>query len=121
MADAREGPHPDAQKSGVRIGSIVDAVGWFILEQADEDDDRPGTWRREPIAVWALMLDGASSFVTGLSAAGRDVVELCPHPARYVHASAFPSCTCRFPTVLSADGFCATCAGTVNRQRALSA
>lgn len=103
--------------AGVRIRGIVDATGWWLLSQPDADDldeEHPGTWRREPVAAWALVDDGkAAPFVAGLSAAGLDVVELAPHPARYVHEASFPACACPRPLVLTADAFCATCAGTL--------
>lgn len=105
MSEVREASHRGAM-DGVRIMSIVDAAGWWLLVKDDED-----AWRREPLAAWALVDDGGRPFVTGLSADGLDVVELCDHPARYVHESTFPACMCARSKVVSVDGFCEACAG----------
>lgn len=96
---------------GIRIVSVVAAAGWWVLSKDDED-----VWRREPLAAWGLIDDGRGvPFVVGLSADGLDVVELCDHPARYVHESTFPACSCARSKVSTINGFCSTCAGVSRR------
>ncbi len=112
MSELREAPHLSVV-AGVRIRAIVDATGWWVLSRVD-DEDGDG-WRRQPVAAWALVDDGGQPFVTGLSADGLDVVELCDHPSRYVHESTFPRCTCRQSSVRTVDGFCMNCAGVAWR------
>lgn len=84
--------------------------GWFLLVRPGGDE---GPWERHPLIGLALVEDGGSPFVVGLSVpAWGDQVELAEAPGAYLHRSAFARCECGTSQRIPWDEeFCRVCAG----------
>lgn len=85
--------------------------GWWLLTRPGGDQ---GPWERAPLIGLALVEDGGSPFVVGLTAPPfGEVIELAD-AGRYLHDSGFMPCECGAPQRLPWDeDWCRVCAGVL--------